>query len=177
MVLEVLVLLLLSLLDWLIIVAVSSTVLVIQEIRKLFTKKFTIINYMKGYKGDIEKDTLANTNFRKVLYTSKHSQLVLMSLKPGEEIGNEVHSLDQFIRIEQGQAKVILQNGETEYNLQDDWAVIIPAGTYHNVINTGKSELKLYTLYSPPEHQKDTVQSTKEDEKEEHFDGKTSEND
>ncbi|OGK14833.1 cupin [Candidatus Roizmanbacteria bacterium RIFCSPHIGHO2_02_FULL_37_15] len=132
---------------------------------------------MKGLVVNLDKETRENSDYRRVVYTASHTQLVLMSLKPGEEIGNEVHSLDQFIRIEQGQAKVILQNGETEYNLQDDWAVIIPAGTYHNVINTGKSELKLYTLYSPPEHQKDTVQSTKEDEKEEHFDGKTSEND
>ncbi len=130
---------------------------------------------MKGYAVNIEKETVENSDYRRVVYTSHYTQLVLMSLKPGEEIGNEIHGLDQFIRVEQGQAKVILNNGETEYDLTDDWAVIIPAGTYHNVINAGDSELKLYTLYSPPEHQKDTVQPTKADEKEEHFDGKTTE--
>lgn len=130
---------------------------------------------MKGYALNIENDTLENTDYRRVVYTSHYTQLVLMSLKPGEEIGNEIHGLDQFIRIEQGKAQVILNNGETVYDLEDDWAVIIPSGTYHNIINTGDNELKLYTLYSPPEHQKDTVQPTKEDEKEEHFDGKTTE--
>jgi len=110
-----------------------------------------------------------------VLYTARYTQLVLMCVSPGEEIGNEVHGLDQFIRIEQGKAKVILENGETEYDVHGDWAIVIPAGTYHNVINTGNNDLKLYTLYSPPEHQKDTLQPTKADEKEEHFDGKTSE--
>jgi len=94
-----------------------------------------------------------------------------MSLNPGEEIGNEIHGLDQFIRVEQGQAKVILNNGETKYDLQDGWAVIIAAGNFHNVINTGDTELKLYTLYSPPAHLKDTLQPTKADEKEDHFNG------
>jgi|SRR3989344_5082407 len=130
---------------------------------------------MKGFAGNIGKTTLENSDYRRVLYTSHYTQLVLMSLKPGEEIGNEIHGLDQFIRVEQGHGKVILNNGETEYDVQDDWAVIIPAGTYHVVVNVGDKELKLYTLYSPPEHQKDTRQPTKADEKEEHFDGKTSE--
>lgn len=130
---------------------------------------------MKGFLVNIEKETLENTDYRRVLYTARNTQLVLMSLKPGEEIGNEVHTLDQFIRFEQGEGKVILNNGETEYDIKADWAIIIPAGTYHNVISTGDSEVKLYTLYSPPEHKKDTVQPTKADEKEEHFDGQTSE--
>lgn len=130
---------------------------------------------MKSFAGNIEEITTKNSKYRKVLYTSHYTQLVVMSLKPGEEIGTEIHGLDQFIRIEQGQAKVILNNGKTQYTLKDNWAVIIPAGTTHNVINTGKKELKLYTLYSPPAHLKDTVQPTKADEEEDHFDGKTTE--
>jgi mannose-6-phosphate isomerase-like protein (cupin superfamily) len=130
---------------------------------------------MKGYITNIEKATITNSDYRRVLYTARYIQLVLQSLKPGEEIGNEIHGLDQFIRFEKGQAKVILNNGETEYDVKDDWAVIIPAGTYHNVINTGDTELKLYTLYSPPDHLKDTLEPTKADEKEDHFDGKTTE--
>lgn len=96
-----------------------------------------------------------------------------MNLQSGEEIGNEVHGLDQFIRNEQGEAKVILNNSE-EYELPADNAVIIPAGTPHNVINTGEGELKLYSLYSPPEHKHGTVHTNKADEQEEHFDGMTS---
>lgn len=130
---------------------------------------------MKGFADNIEKITKENTDYRRVVYTAKNTQLVLMSLKPGEEIGNELHDLDQFFRIEEGQAKFILNNGETEYDVADDWAVIIPAGTYHNVVNTGTTDLKLYTLYSPPEHRHDVVQPTKADEKEEHFDGVMSE--
>lgn len=130
---------------------------------------------MKGYAKNIKTLTIENTDYRRVIYTSRYSQFVVMSLKPGEDIKNEIHGLDQFIRVEEGQAKVILNNGETEYDLQDDWAVIVPAGTYHHVINTGDKNLKLYTLYSPPDHLKDTVQPTKADEKEDHFDGKTTE--
>jgi mannose-6-phosphate isomerase-like protein (cupin superfamily) len=130
---------------------------------------------MKHFIGNIEEQTQQNTDYRRVVYTSHYTQLVLMSLKPGVEIGNEVHGLDQFIRVESGKAKVILNNGESEHEMTDDWAVIIPAGTYHNIINTGDTELKLYTLYSPPEHLKDTVQPTKADEVEDHFDGKTAE--
>ncbi|MCW9054694.1 MAG: cupin domain-containing protein [Candidatus Pacebacteria bacterium] len=129
---------------------------------------------MKGYITNIEKDTLENTDYRRVLYTGKNSQLVLMNLQPGEEIGNELHELDQFIRFEQGSAKVILNN-EDEHEVSADFAVVIPAGTWHNVINTGDTELKLYTVYSPPEHKDGVVQRTKEDEKEEHFDGVTTE--
>jgi len=130
---------------------------------------------MKHFIGNIEEQTQQNTDYRRVIYTSHYTQLVLMSLKPGVEIGNEIHGLDQFIRVESGKAKVILNNGESEHEMTDDWAVIIPAGTYHNIINTGDTELKLYTLYSPPEHLKDTVQTTKADEVEDHFDGKTTE--
>jgi len=128
----------------------------------------------KGYLDDIEKVTKENVDYRRVLYTGKHSQLVVMSLRPGEEIGNEVHELDQFIRFEEGEAKVILNN-EQEHEVKNDWAVIIPAGVWHNVVNIGESDLKLYTIYSPPEHQKNVLQPTKADEKEEHFDGQTTE--
>lgn len=130
---------------------------------------------MKGYAKNIGEETLNNTDFRRVVYTGRYSQLVLMGLKPGEAIGNEVHGLDQFFRFEKGKAKVTLNNGETEYEVEDDWAVIVPAGTWHNIVNTGDSDLKLYTIYSPPEHQDGTVHKTKRDAVEEHFDGKTSE--
>jgi len=130
---------------------------------------------MKGYITNIEETTKQNTDYRRVLYTAKNTQLVVMNLQPGEEIGNEVHELDQFIRIEEGNAKAILNNGENEYDLKDDIAIIIPAGAWHNIINTGDKELKLYTLYSPPEHKEGTVHKTKADEKEEHFDGVTTE--
>ena len=115
---------------------------------------------MAGYVVNIEQETLQNGNFRKVLHTAGNSQLVVMSLKPGEEIGLETHDLDQFIRFEQGEGKVIL-DGE-EHKIQDDWAVVIPAGTRHNVINTSSGQdLKLYTIYSPPEHPAGTVHKTK----------------
>ncbi len=132
---------------------------------------------MKGFKSNIEKATLNNTDFRHVLYTGKYSQLVLMTLKPGEEIGEEVHkTVDQFFRFEKGQGKVSIDN--TEYNVTDGDAVIVPAGAKHNVINTSKrATLKLYTIYSPPEHQDGTVRKTKSDAlaKPEEFDGKTTE--
>jgi mannose-6-phosphate isomerase-like protein (cupin superfamily) len=116
------------------------------------------------YVNNIEKDTLENENFRKVLYTGKHSQLVVMSILPGEEIGNEVHgNVDQFFRIEQGEAKAILNNGANEYELKDDFAIIIPAGTWHNIINTGSEKLKLYTIYSPANHPEGTIHETKAD--------------
>ena len=117
---------------------------------------------MKGYIVDIEKETLENEFFRKVLYTAKHSQLVVMSIKPGEDIGKEVHHLDQFIRIEAGKAKVILDGEESE--VEKDFAFIIPAGTEHNVINESQdTDLKLYTIYSPPEHKDGTIHKTKAD--------------
>ncbi|PIR98491.1 MAG: cupin domain-containing protein [Candidatus Colwellbacteria bacterium CG10_big_fil_rev_8_21_14_0_10_41_28] len=129
---------------------------------------------MKGYIDNIEKVTKENNAYRKVLYTGRYSQLVVMSLKPGEEIGNEVHGLDQFIRIEQGTAKVIFNNKD-EHEVSDDWAIVIPATTWHNVINIGDNDLKLYSIYSPPEHKEGTVHENKEDEQEEHFDGETTE--
>jgi mannose-6-phosphate isomerase-like protein (cupin superfamily) len=128
---------------------------------------------MKYFVENIEKLTNENTDYRRVVYTADYTQFVVMSLPPGVEIGNEVHGLDQFIRVEHGKAQVILNNGEEEHELTDDWAVIVPAGTYHNVINIGDTELKLYTLYSPPDHLKTTVQPTKADEVEDHFDGRT----
>ncbi|EKE06876.1 MAG: cupin region [uncultured bacterium] len=128
---------------------------------------------MKGYIVNIEKETLENTDYRRVLYTAKNSQLVLMNLQPGGEIGMEVHHLDQFIRIEQGTGKAILDG--VEHDLQADFAVVVPAGAKHNIINTGDTEMKLYTVYSPPEHKDGLVEHTKAEEIEEHFDGKTSE--
>jgi len=128
---------------------------------------------MKGYKTNIEKATLENNDYRRVLYTAHHSQLVLMCLQPGEEIGEEVHELDQFIRFEQGDAKVILDG--VEQMVEGDDAIVIPRGTRHNVINTGAGPLKLYPIYSPPEHKDGTVHRTKADAAEEHFDGKTTE--
>jgi mannose-6-phosphate isomerase-like protein (cupin superfamily) len=117
---------------------------------------------MLEYVGPIEKQTLANTYFRQVLYTGPHTQLVVMCLQPGEEIGDEVHSnVDQFFRIEQGEAKFVF-NEKKEYLVHDGGAVVVPAGTYHNVINTSKTaQLKLYTLYSPPNHPDKTVHKTK----------------
>lgn len=129
---------------------------------------------MKGFVTNIEKDTVENNDYRRVIYTGRYTQLVLMSIKPGVEIGNEIHGLDQFIRIEEGQAKLVLNNSE-EQQIEKDSAVIIPAGTWHNVINNGQSDLKLYTLYSPPAHLKDTLQPTKEDEIEDQFNGITTE--
>jgi mannose-6-phosphate isomerase-like protein (cupin superfamily) len=132
---------------------------------------------MKGFKANIEKDTLSNSDFRRVLYTGKNSQLVLMNLRPGEEIGEEVHkTIDQFLRFEKGEGIVSIDG--TKRNVTDGDAVVIPAGARHNVINTSKTtELKLYTIYSPPEHQDGTVRKTKADAlaKPEEFDGKTTE--
>lgn len=130
---------------------------------------------MKGYVIDIEKETLGNEDFRRVLYTTKNTQLVLMSLESGEEIGEEVHTLDQFLRFEQGTGKVILDGVEHAVKMDD--AVVVPMGTKHNVINTGTEVMKLYTIYAPPEHEDQTVHHTKADaiKAEEHFDGKTSE--
>ncbi len=130
---------------------------------------------MKGYAINIEHATKDNTAFRQVLYTGRYTQLVVMSIEVGEDIGNEVHGLDQFIRVESGKAKALLNNGETEYRLEDDWALIIPAGMWHNIINTGAGPLQLYSLYSPPEHRDDTIHPSKAEAEEERFDGKTSE--
>lgn len=132
---------------------------------------------MKGYITNIEKATEENDNFRQVLYTAKHSQLVLMSLKPGEEIGEEVHEeLDQFFRFEEGKGKVAIDG--VEHEVEDGFAAIVPAGAMHNVVNTSTDEvLRLYTIYSPPEHQDGVVRASKEEAEasEEHFDGKTTE--
>jgi len=119
---------------------------------------------MTGYVGHIEKQTLANNYFRQVIFTGKHAQLVLMCLKPGEEIGNEVHKkVDQFFRIEQGEAKFVF-NGKEIHKVKDADAVVVPAGTWHNVINSSKTKkLKLYTVYSPPNHPPRTVHKTKAD--------------
>jgi mannose-6-phosphate isomerase-like protein (cupin superfamily) len=123
---------------------------------------------MVGYVTNIESDPLENEDYRRVLFTGRNTQLVLMTLRPGEEIGRETHEEhDQFIRVESGTGSVIL-NGE-KHGLEDGVAVVIPAGTEHNVINTSKSEpLRLYTLYSPPEHPDGTVHRTKADEPAEH---------
>lgn len=128
---------------------------------------------MKGYITNIETATRENTDYRRVLYTGKNSQLVLMSIAPGDEIGEETHHLDQFLRFEEGEGKVILDG--VSHNVSDGFAVVIPEGTKHNVINTGNTHLKLYSIYSPPEHKDGTVHKTKADEKEEHFDGATTE--
>jgi mannose-6-phosphate isomerase-like protein (cupin superfamily) len=117
---------------------------------------------MTGYVGPIEKATEKNKYFRRVLYTGKHLQLVLMSLKPKEEIGNEVHKrVDQFFRIEEGRARFVLEGTEVHL-VGAGGAVVVPAGTYHNVINTSPTKpLKLYTIYTPPQHADGTVHKTK----------------
>lgn len=132
---------------------------------------------MKGFKINIEKSTVENSNFRKVLYTSPHSQLVLMSLKANEEIGEEIHSEnDQFFRFESGHGKCIIDGNE--YEVKDGDAVVVPAGAKHNVINLDNAkELKLYTIYSPPHHKNGIIRPTKKEAEENspEFDGKTTE--
>ncbi len=131
---------------------------------------------MKGFSSNIEKETQENTNFRKVLYTAKHCQLVLMSLKPGEEIGLETHNdNDQFFRFESGNGKVVIDG--TEHLVTGGVAVIIPAGTKHNVINTGIDDLKMYTIYAPAHHKDGIIRSTKDEAiaNEAEFDGVTTE--
>ena len=134
---------------------------------------------MKGFCSNIEKDTLDNENFRKVIYTAKHCQLVLMSLAPNEEIGMEVHpDNDQFFRFEKGQGKVFIDGNE--YDVADGTAVIVPAGSQHNVVNVSATErLNMYTIYSPAHHKDGVVRATKAEAEdpanEEDFDGKTTE--
>jgi mannose-6-phosphate isomerase-like protein (cupin superfamily) len=128
---------------------------------------------MKGYIANIESETLSNTDYRRVLYTGTHAQLVLMSIEPGGEIGLETHHLDQFIRIEQGMARVDMDG--VPHEVSDDWAILIPAGMEHNVTNIGDVPLKLYSLYAPPEHKDGTVHRTKAEDIEEHWDGGTTE--
>jgi mannose-6-phosphate isomerase-like protein (cupin superfamily) len=119
-----------------------------------------------SYLSNIEKDTKDNDNFRKVLSTTDKSQLVVMSLLPGEDIGEEVHDGDQFIRIEKGKGKAVLDG--REYDIEDDFAVVIPSGTKHNIINTGDEKMKLYSLYTPPEHEDGTIHATKAEAMESH---------
>lgn len=131
---------------------------------------------MKGYAINIEKASEENSNFRKVLYTAPNSQLVVMNLKPNEDIGEEVHTLDQFIRVEKGEGKSVLN--DVEYAISDGFAVVIPAGVKHNIINTSSDkEMKLYTVYSPANHRDGVVHTTKEEamKDDEHFDGKLTE--
>lgn len=129
---------------------------------------------MKGFVEDIEELTVENDDYRRVLYTGKHLQLVLMALQPGEEIGEEVHEThDQFFRIEKGKGEVWIDGQRTK--VRSDEAIIVPAGARHNVVNTGQKPLKLYTLYGPPEHRDGVRHVTKADEQEEHFDGTTTE--
>jgi mannose-6-phosphate isomerase-like protein (cupin superfamily) len=132
---------------------------------------------LKGFIINLEEETKKNTDFRRVLYTGKYSQLVFMSLKAGEEIGEEVHKdIDQFFRFESGEGKVVID--DVEHKVTDGIGVIVPAGAKHNVINTSNTEdLKLYTIYSPPEHQDKIVRHTKQEAmaSEEHFDGRTTE--
>lgn len=116
---------------------------------------------MKGYVTNIEADTLANTNFRKVLYTASYMQLVLMSVPAGGEIGEEVHGQDQFIRVEAGEGKAVLDG--VEHELRDGSVVVIPASTTHNILNVGESDLKLYSIYATPHHADGTVHATKAD--------------
>jgi mannose-6-phosphate isomerase-like protein (cupin superfamily) len=130
---------------------------------------------MKGFVKDIEGLAVKNLDFRQVLYTAKHCQLVVMALKPKEEIGAEVHKLDQFFRVEEGSGEAVLDGVRTA--IRSGFAVVIPAGTNHNIINTGNTPLKLYTLYAPPNHRDGVVHHTRAEAEadHEHFDGKTTE--
>ena len=127
-----------------------------------------------GLVTNIEQTTTDNRNYRRVLYTGKYSQLVVMCLQPGEEIGEEVHKhTDQFFRIEAGQGEVVINGNHQQVKAES--AAVVPAGSKHNVINTGQKVLQLYTIYSPPHHRDGIVVATKADEVEEHFDGRTTE--
>ena len=130
---------------------------------------------MKGYVKNIEEIAVKNEDFRQVLYTAKNCQLVIMALKPKEEIGMEVHKLDQFFRVEEGTGEAVLDGVHAK--ISAGFAVLIPAGTNHNIINTGSVPMKLYTIYSPPNHRDGVIHRTRaEDEKDnDHFDGKTTE--
>jgi mannose-6-phosphate isomerase-like protein (cupin superfamily) len=130
---------------------------------------------VKGFVQDIEGLAVSNADFRRVLYTARHCQLVLMALEPGEDIGTEVHKLDQFFRVEQGNGEAVLDGVRTE--IRAGFAVVVPAGTMHNIVNTGSVPLKLYTLYAPPNHRDGVVHHGRADARvdEEHFDGKTTE--
>lgn len=127
----------------------------------------------KGVIIHLEEETINNTDYRRVIYTAEGAQLVLMSIDPGVEIGEEIHHLDQFIRIDKGTIHAVIEGTETE--LHDGDAIIVPRGVKHNFINKSADPVKLYTIYTPPEHKDGTIQHTKADESEEHFDGKTTE--
>ena len=130
----------------------------------------------KGYVANIEKLSLENGNFREVLYTDKNSQLVLMSLLPGEDIGEEIHDVDQFLRVEKGEGKAILS--DVSHDIADGSVIIVPAGTKHNIVNSVAGPMKLYTLYMPPHHKDGTIHATKADaeaDEADHFDGKVTE--
>ena len=130
---------------------------------------------MRGFVQDIEALAVENADFRRVLYTARHCQLVLMALKPGEEIGAEVHTLDQFFRVEEGTGEGVLDGVRTA--IRAGFAVVVPAGANHNIINTGSVPLKLYTLYAPPNHRDGVVHHTRREAEadNEHFDGMTTE--
>src|ERR1035437_6597607 len=130
---------------------------------------------MKGYVQDIEGIAMKNIDFRRVLYTTKQCQLVVMALKPGEDIGAEVHKSDQFFRVEKGSGEAVLDGVRT--TISAGFAVVIPGGTKHNIINTGSVPMKLYTLYAPPNHREDVVHHTRAEAEadNEHFNGKTTE--
>ncbi len=130
---------------------------------------------MKGFVQNIEGLAVQNDDFRRVLYTAKNCQLVLMALKPKEEIGAEVHKLDQFFRVEEGTGEALLDGVRTE--IRAGFAIVVPAGAKHNIVNTGSAPLKLYTLYAPPNHLDGVVHHTRADAEadNEHFDGKTTE--
>jgi len=131
---------------------------------------------MKGFVADIEQLTEENSDFRRVLYTGRNLQLVLMAIEPGGEIGEEVHDdRDQFFRIEKGEGEVVIDGHRTR--IKGDDGIVVPAGARHNILNTGEEPLRLYTLYAPPEHREGTVHATRAaaDALEEHFDGRTTE--
>ena len=147
-----------------------------QVVRPVAAARKSKSQTIKGFVDDIEDLTEENSDFRRVLYTGKHLQLVLMAIQPGEEIGEETHEeRDQFFRVEKGKGEVWIDGHRSK--IKSDVAIVVPAGARHNIVNTGDKPLRLYTLYAPPEHRDRTVHATKAiaDAKEEHFDGKTSE--
>lgn len=146
----------------------------IKKLNNLIDKIFCRAT-IKGFVQNIENLAIENNEFRKVLYTAKNCQLVVMSLMPKEQIGEEVHHLDQFFRVEAGDGEVILDGINTK--ISSGFAILVPAGAKHNIINTGKMPLKLYTLYSPPNHQDKVIHHTKQDAENDNegFDGKTTE--
>lgn len=145
-------------------------------VRQAAASRETKASAKKGFVDDIEALTEENSDFRRVLYTGKNLQLVLMAIQPGEEIGEETHSdRDQFFRVENGNGEIWIDGHRSP--IKSDHAMIVPAGARHNVVNTGDEPLRLYTVYAPPEHRDGTVQATKADAdaEDEHFDGRTTE--